>query len=67
MILELTTPAAQALDRLPVSEWRCPESGCIFQSTHLVDAIIHTNNAHHWTWDMFANKFRERWQDGKTT
>jgi len=45
--------------RLP---WVCPLAGCTFKASGpegLVLAMIHVNNAHHWTWDMFAGKFRD--------
>lgn len=37
--------------------WRCPECG--EQKGELKRVMIHLNDAHEWTWDRFANKFRD--------
>ena len=52
------------LDRaatLPLT-WRCPD--CSRQTVSLADTLIHLNNLHLWTWDRFANKFRDTLKAG---
>ena len=36
-------------------DWRCE---CGFSSCTLGLVMVHLNNAHDWTWDMLAGKFR---------
>mgnify|MGYP001593094502 FL=1 len=42
--------------------WRCD---CGYGAFDLAGVMIHLNNAHHWTWDMFAGKFRDALQRGE--
>jgi len=49
---------------IPVA-WICPEDGHTAPTLGCV--MIHMNNAHHWTWDMLSNKFREALQEGLAT
>jgi hypothetical protein len=43
--------------------WRCPECG--EEAVKLNRVMIHLNDAHNWTWDMFANKFRDALAEGE--
>ena len=42
--------------------WECPS--CRYEIGKFLHIMIHLNNAHHWTWDMFANKFRDEVERG---
>ena len=46
-------------------EWLCREDGYI--TTAIIVVLIHLNNAHHWTWDMLANKVRDALEQGGVT
>lgn len=49
---------------LEVKAWRCPE--CIgHTSVSVIGAMVHLNDAHRWTFDRLANKFREALADGE--
>jgi uncharacterized C2H2 Zn-finger protein len=43
--------------------WVCPL--CRMPALSSVGAITHVNDAHEWTFDQFANKFRSLWHEGK--
>ena len=54
-----------SLVQLGEKPWACPLDGCAYEYSHyLISAMMHLNNAHHWTWDMFANKFRDALAQG---
>ena len=53
---DLTEAAATELVK-----WRCE---CGFSGPTLAVVMIHLNNAHDWTWDMFAGKFRDALAQG---
>ena len=42
--------------------WRC---ACGYRTTGLRSVMIHMNNEHEWTWDMFAGKFRDALAEGE--
>ena len=50
--------------------WRCPLScGCgevsrTYPTRVLAEVMVHLNNVHRWTWDMFAGKFRDALEAG---
>ena len=45
--------------------WRCPDCGYVPTCGGALYAIMaHLNNAHCWTWDMFAGKFRDALAQG---
>lgn len=46
------------------SLWSCPECGYGGGNLSMPSAIVHLNNAHDWTWNQFANKFRDVWARG---
>ena len=50
-----------------VLPWCCTEEECSDGSEvyPLAGIMMHLNNAHCWTWDMFANKFRDAVQAGR--
>ena len=43
--------------------WFCPDCGA--GETQLNRVLIHLNDAHLWTWDMFAGKFRDALAEGQ--
>jgi hypothetical protein len=45
--------------------WRCPHCGYTHAAFTLATVMVHLNNAHDWTWDMFANKFRDVLTEGE--
>ena len=44
------------------SGWTCD---CGWRGGWITSVMMHLNNAHHWTWDMFANKFRDALAQGR--
>lgn len=42
-------------------KWMC---GCGYKLASVAAVMVHLNNVHDWTWDMFANKFRDALRQG---
>lgn len=38
-------------------QWHCPECGA--PAAYAARVMMHLNDVHGWTWDTFANKFRD--------
>jgi len=49
---------------IPSPCWTCSECGQ--RKAYIVGAAIHLFDIHEWTWDMFANKFRDALAEGMT-
>jgi hypothetical protein len=67
--ISLGSPIGMALRSLPVGGGRycveCEALGVSFMLVFsVVDLMVHLNDKHRWTWDMFANKFRDALREG---
>ena len=60
--LTYASPLLQAALGHRLGDWRCPT--CHYPAATLWVAMVHINNAHHWTWIDFANKFRDALAQG---